>query len=245
MRAASDTDSEHLASAYERLRSLVIRGRFLPGARVTEAEVAERLGVSRTPARQAMQRLLLEGLMVPAGGGLRPRVSIAPLSVESARELYQSAGVLEGLGARGVEALGDQARARCASRLERIEAEFHTEAERTTPNPDRLFELHGAFHRTLMDDCAGSHTRALLGTIRPQLDRIEWLYAPLIGRFEATYEEHQAIIDAVRGGRADAAEQAVRSNWFAAAERLAAAMRRLGEDGFARALAIQLASAEA
>jgi DNA-binding GntR family transcriptional regulator len=240
MHANDATDSEQLASAYDRLRSLVIRGRLAPGARVTEADVATRLGVSRTPARQAIQRLVLEGLLIPAGGGLRPRVAVAPLSAESARELDQAAGVLEGLGARGVEALDMESRARCVERLEEVEAAFHVEAGGPRPDLDRLFELHGAFHHTLMESCAGPHTRTLLDAIRPQLDRIEWLYAPLIGRFEATYDEHRAIIEAVRGGSADEAEQAVRTNWFAAAERLVGAMRRLGADGFARALAIQL-----
>ena len=66
-----------------------------------------------------------------------------------------------------------------------------------------------------MGACAGAHTLALLEAIRPQLDRYEWAYAPLVvPGFGPTYAEHAAITHAVRDGTVDAIEGAVRANWF-------------------------------
>ena len=73
--------------------------------------------------------------------------------------------------------------------------------------------------------------------MRARLDRYEWLYAPLIGPdFSATYAEHAAIVAAVRGGGAGAAERAVRANWFNGGQRLAAV---LSDDGSATSLVVR------
>ncbi|MDF1501915.1 winged helix-turn-helix domain-containing protein, partial [Roseisolibacter sp. H3M3-2] len=79
-------------ATYARLRALLVRGELAPGARVGEDELAARLGVSRTPVREAMRRLQLEGLLVADGGGARPGEPYAALFAEEARELYRAAG---------------------------------------------------------------------------------------------------------------------------------------------------------
>ncbi|HEU4565101.1 MAG TPA: GntR family transcriptional regulator, partial [Gemmatimonadaceae bacterium] len=189
------------ADACTRLRALIVRGRLAPGARVTESELAARLGVSRTPAREAMRRLLAEGLLAPAGGGARPRLAVAPVGPADAEELYQAAGALEGVAARRLSRLTRARRRALAAALRDCEARFRRAARERAVDYDRLFERHDAFHRALMDACAGPATRALLETLRPRLDRYEWLYAPLVGPdFSATYAEHDAIIAAVRAG---------------------------------------------
>jgi DNA-binding GntR family transcriptional regulator len=229
--------------AYDRLRALIIRGRLAPGARVSEAELADHLATSRTPIRDAMRRLQVEGLLVPVGGGQRPRVAVAPVTSATAREVYQAAGALEGVAARAVAGQPAAARGRLADDLAACDAAFRLAAAAPAPDLDRLFELHDAFHRRLTDACAGPNVRALLEVIRPQLDRLEWMYAPLLGPgFAPTYAEHQAIADAVRAGDADDVERAVRANWFNGAERLGGAVERVGADGFARAVALAAVS---
>jgi DNA-binding GntR family transcriptional regulator len=75
--------------------------------------------------------------------------------------------------------------------------------------------------------CAGPATRTLLDTLRPRLDRYEWLYAPIIGPdFSATFAEHAAVILAVAAGDGPACERALRRNWFEGGKRLAAALER-------------------
>ncbi|MFL5578154.1 MAG: GntR family transcriptional regulator [Gemmatimonadaceae bacterium] len=237
---ASDSRRPTVAAAgvYTRVRDLIVRGRLLPGARVTETEVATRLAVSRTPAREALRRLHHEGLLVAAargGRGAQTRLAVAPMTRDDVMELYHLAGALEGVVARAAARLPTAGRRALAAELRSAEVAFRIEARTRPPDFDRLFERHDAFHRALVDSCAGPRTRALLETIRPQLDRYEWYYAPLIGPdFRPTFAEHAAIIDAVRSGDPDAAERAVRANWWYGAERLAAVVDRLGgrQDGW-------------
>jgi len=213
------------ADAYVQLRRLLVGGSIKPGARVTEADLSVKLRVSRTPVREAMRRLLSEGLLVADGGGARPRMAAAPVGPADVTELYQAAGALEGIVARGVAARSSADRRRLADDMRRRDAEFRAATRRRPLDYDALFERHDAFHRAMHDACAGSTIRALFEMMRPRLDRYEWLYAPLIGPdFSATYAEHAAIVAAVRNGSAAAVERAVRANWFNGGERLASVL---------------------
>lgn len=225
-------------ATYEKVRALIVRGRLLPGTRLTEADVAQELHVSRTPAREALRRLRQERLLVPAGvgDGAKVRLAVAPVTAEEARELYTAAGALEGLIARNVRDLDAGERRALAAELARAQAAFRREATKRAPDWDRLFELHHAFHAVLRARLAGPRLRLLLDELRPHLDRYEYFYGALHGSgFDATFEEHDAIVAAIESGRTDAAERAVRANWFNAAERLATVVQRAGEAGFLRA----------
>jgi DNA-binding GntR family transcriptional regulator len=212
---------------YHRLRDLIVRGRLAPGAPLVEAEAAKHLGVSRTPVREALQRLRRDGLAVTAGGGERPRLAVAPLSRAAVFELYRAAGALEGVASRNIALLAGSARLALASRMTSHDAAFRRANRASKPDWDLLFEHHDAFHRELQDASCGPHTLALLDALRPQVDRYEWFFAPLTGPdFSATYEEHDAIVRAVRSGSATALERAVRANWFNGAERLAAVIEQ-------------------
>jgi DNA-binding GntR family transcriptional regulator len=209
--------------AYAQLYELIVYGRLPPGARIAEGPLAEALGVSRTPVREALHRLRQEGLLIEVGGGsgLRGRLAVAPLQRERMEELYALAGAIEGLAARGLSKVDAAERKQLVKRLEATERAFHAEARRRNPEFDRLFELHQAFHRALVETAAGPETHAVLRTIRPQLDRYEWFYAPVAGPdFTPTRNEHAAIVEAVRKGNADELEAAVRTNWLNAARRL-------------------------
>lgn len=208
--------------AYVHLRRLLIRGSIPPGARVSEGDLCVRLKVSRTPVREAMRRLMAEGLLVTNGGGARPRMAAAPVGPADVVELYQAAGALEGIVARGVGSLSPADRRRLAADMRHRDAAFRLATRQRRLDFDALFERHDAFHRALHDACAGSTIRALFDTLRPRLDRYEWLYAPLIGPdFSATYAEHAAIVEAIRDGSVSSAERAVRANWFNGGDRLA------------------------
>jgi DNA-binding GntR family transcriptional regulator len=212
-----------ISRAYEQLYELIVSGRLPPGARIAEGPLAETLGVSRTPVREALQRLRQEGLLIEVGGGsgLRGRLAVAPLQRERMEELYALAGAIEALAVRGVSKVEVAQREELARQLEKIERAFHAEAGRRAPEYDRLFELHQAFHRALVEAAAGPETRAVLRTIKRQMDRYEWFYAPMAGPdFTPTRREHAAIVEAVRHGTADELEHAVRANWLNAAQRL-------------------------
>lgn len=68
-----------------------------------------------------------------------------------------------------------------ASRMKGHDLAFRRDAARPTPDWDTLFTHHDRFHRELQDASAGPHTHALLGILRPQIDRCEWCFAPMTG----------------------------------------------------------------
>ena len=215
--------------AYTQLYQLIVYGRLPPGARIAEGPLAELLGMSRTPVREAMQRLRQEGLLIEVGGGsgLRGRLAVAPLERERMEEVYALAAAIEALGVRRLSKFDATEREELARQLETIEQAFHSEARRPTPELDRLFELHAAFHRTLVEAAAGPETLAVLGTIKPQLDRYEWFYAPMAGPdFTPTRREHAAIVEAVRHGDAQELERAIRANYANGAERMGPMIER-------------------
>jgi DNA-binding GntR family transcriptional regulator len=226
---ATRAGGARVTAAYEQLYRLIVNGRLPPGARLAEGPLAETLGVSRTPVREALQRLRQEGLLVEVGGGsgLRGRVAVAPLQRERMEELYSLVGAIEGLAVRGLTKVDAAQRNKVARRLEAVERAFHAEAGGQSPEYDRLFELHQSFHRGLVEAVAGPETRAVLRTIRPQLDRYEWFYAPMAGPdFTPTRIEHAAIVAAVQHGNEQDLERAVRANWSNAAQRLGPLIER-------------------
>lgn len=216
--------------AYLRLHDLLVRGELAPGTRLTEPMLAERLQLSRTPVREAMQRLQLEGLLVPAGGGERPRMAVAPLEIEEARAVYQTSGLLEAAGASVVASWPTARRRELAAALRVADLEFRTVARASTPDPGLLFAKHHAFHQRIIDETATTVSRALLHTLGPRLARYEWFHGPLLQLaglpFTPTYDEHQTIVRAIRAGSAEEIERAIRTNWANAAERLAEAIAR-------------------
>lgn len=216
--------AERVDTPYERLRALIVSGRLPPGARIAEGPLAAWLGLSRTPVREALQRLRQQRLLVEVGGGagVRVRLAVAPLKRDQMQEVYGLAGALEAFAARGLAEWPERDRVRLARELERIEKSFAVEAAKRPLDYDRLFEVHDAFHRELLRGVIGPETAALLQTIRPHLDRYEWFYAPLIGPdFTATHAEHRAIIDAVKAGHAQRIDRAVRANYENGTTRLA------------------------
>ncbi len=217
-----------MQAPYLRLRALIVRGTLAPGQPVSEAQLAERLAVSRTPIRQAMQRLLGEGLLVVTGGGARPRVAVAPLDADEAAECYRIVGQLEGGLARTIAAWPADSRRALADALAALDAQFTAAARARRPDPDRLHERHAAFHERLRDAAAGPVTHELLAVLAPRVERYQWFHAPVLlgaGRdFRDTYAEHAAIIKGVRAGSADALQRAIRDNWEGAAARFRAAL---------------------
>src|SRR3954469_17001356 len=93
---------QHGLTAYDTLRDRIVRGRLAPGARLIETELASELGVSRTPVREAIVRLVQDGLAVAPRRSTRTQVVVTPLTAADLHELYTIMGALEGAVARVV-----------------------------------------------------------------------------------------------------------------------------------------------
>jgi DNA-binding GntR family transcriptional regulator len=215
--------SSLVGGAYESLRTLIVRVHLAPGTAIVEAEAALRLGVSRTPVREALRQLLREGLVVQTGGGERPRLAVAPLSKSVIEELYPATGALEGVAARDIAMLSERDRRSLANAMANVDRRFRAVYASRKPDWDELFDLHDSFHRRLRAACGGPTVLSLLEALRPQVDRYEWVFGPLTGpELRISFGEHDTIVREVRAGTANAIERAVRANWFNGGARLAA-----------------------
>lgn len=218
--------------AYRRLRELIVRGRLAPGTRLVEADVAERLEISRTPVRSALHRLLQEGYVIAVRSARQSRLAVAPLTKEDARELYWIVGHIEGLAGRLLAQSPREKRERVIKRLRTMNEELCELAKTRHGDPSQIFDLDMGFHRLLVESAAGPRLLAIHAAIKPQTERYWRLYASaIIDDLGQSVGEHVTIIDSIASGDPDAAEQAIRINWLDGAERLARVIDSLGERG--------------
>jgi DNA-binding GntR family transcriptional regulator len=219
--------------AYAQLRELIVHGRLAPGSRVVEAELAERSGVSRTPVREALQRLQHEGLIVASSGGnSKPRLMVAPLTREDACELYSIIGHMEGLAGRRTAMLPPPLRHKLARRLKAFNAALRKSARAGRRDASRIFQLDLNFHRQIVEASAGPRMLALHREIVPQAERYWRLYASaIVDQLGLSVAEHDQIIRAIENGDGDSAERRIILNWKKGAERLSKVIATLGERG--------------
>lgn len=223
---------ESISRAYDRLRELIVRGRLAPGSRVVESELADRLGVSRTPTRSALHRLQQEGYVTAPDRSKERRLIVAPLTQDDARELFQVVGTLEGLAARYSAELPAPERAALVRQLRQLNKELALVARGPRPDPLRIFDLDTAFHFAYVEEGAGPRLLALHAATKPQAERYIRLYiSALVDEIATSVEEHNVIIRRIADGDALGAQQAVDTNWRNAAARLARVIATLGERG--------------
>ena len=217
---------------YQRLRDLIVQGLLAPGSRVVETEVAVRLGVSRTPVREALQRLQQEGFVVGAPGAQQARLTVAPLTRADVHELLNIVGELEGLGARWAAALPVAERRELTRELKALNADFYRTGKAAPIDHGRLYEADERLHRKIVEACAGPRLIAMHDSVKPQAERYIRMYISMLtSDIRASVAEHDAIIDAIDSGEADAAQLAVQTNWRHAADRIGKVIEVAGERG--------------
>ncbi|HUQ83936.1 MAG TPA: GntR family transcriptional regulator [Gemmatimonadaceae bacterium] len=230
--AGTTSRGERISRAYEQVRQMIVWGRLAPGTRIVEAEIAKRLGVSRTPTRSAIHRLQQEGYVTALDRAKERRLIVAPLTQEDARELFDIVGQLEGLAARGAAALGTKPRAALVQKLRRMNSDLGSAARQRRPDPMGLFDLDMAFHRAYVEAGAGPRLLALHEATKPQAERYIRLYiSSLVDEIATSVGEHDVIVRRIEAGDTIAAERAVDENWENAARRLSKVIEALGERG--------------
>ena len=187
--------------AYVLILEAIDVGIYKPGSRLVESELAERFGVSRTPIREALQRLETQSLLTREGRSL----VVASLDHNQMAELYVVRTELEGLAARLA--------AQHASEEEIDVLQQMVGADRTwTHDASALSRSNKRFHKQLH---LASHNRFLV----QQLDLVHRSMALLAttslaveGRGPVALDEHQAIVTAISERNGAAAYQAVRQH---------------------------------
>lgn len=186
-------------SILPRLRESIVEGELTPGTRLSEAEISRRLGVSRTPIREALSALRAEGLV-----DIRPHVGtfVRPLRPDQVRGLYQVRMALEELAAR--EAAGtmtEPSRVALKDGMEKMRRAVESGEHREYATQMDVFH-----HQILVGSGNESLVRAyesLAGTAR-QIRRITLRHR---GRIETSLTHHLGIGEAVVAGNGDLAAQ--------------------------------------
>jgi DNA-binding GntR family transcriptional regulator len=193
-------------SAYRQIKNAIQRGELKPGERLRENELADFVGLSRTPVREALSRLEAEGLV--AHDATRG-VVVAELDYSMVTELYYMREVLEGTAARLA--------AQHTSDVElSILDDYCQQYEALLNDGSALPPSNRRFHETLYR-C--SHNRYLLNMVTLLHDALSLLGGTTLSdpaRAAETLREHRAVVTAIRARDADAAEHAMRSHIRAA-----------------------------
>jgi DNA-binding GntR family transcriptional regulator len=204
--AAKKSDVGQGRETYELLVAEIRAGKLRPRDRLTETELAARLGISRTPVREAIRQLEADGLVVHI-----PRVGAAIRSLDYAEitELYQMRTVLEGTAARFA------ARAAAEAELAELNA-ITAEMSREISNVDRLYTLTRQFHTALM---SAAKNRFLLKAAEA-VDKTLLILGPSTmeegGRAGEAIAEHGEVLEALHARDGGAAEAAMRRHIEAA-----------------------------
>lgn len=195
------TQARPQTDAYQLILAAIDNGVYRPGDRLVESELADRFGVSRTPIREALQRLETQSLLARDGRSL----VVATLDHSQMAELYAVRAELEGLAAR-------LAARHAAAEEVRVLRDLVQEDRKLVHDPDALSRANRRFHKQIH---LASHNRFLV----QQLDLVHRSMALLAttslaaeGRGETALAEHSAIVEAIASRDEDAAYEALRDH---------------------------------
>ena len=191
---------------YEHIRDAIRSGRFVPGARLRERDVATQLSTSRTPVREALRRLEVEGLLTSsAQRGLR----VAELDQQQINELYFMREVLEGTAA--------SLAARNASKAElQLMRMIVDEEADLLSSPADLGRLNYTLHQTIQGAARNRYLVTTLNVLRDGMMLISSSNLHNPARARTAHEEHIRIVQAIEHGDAEGAQAAARAHVAAA-----------------------------
>lgn len=180
----------------EALREAIVSGILEPGERLMEIQLAEEMGVSRTPVREAIRKLELEGfvVMVPRKGAY-----VAGVSYKDVKDVFEIRTALEGLAAGlAAEKVTDE-------ELEQLERALYFEKE-----PDTLEEMVKSdidFHALLYKASRNERLIGILANLREQFQRFRSTSLAVPGRTKNAIQEHRDIVDAIARHDTDEAQK--------------------------------------
>lgn len=192
-------------AVYENLKQWIATGQLKPGEVVRDREIAEQLGVSRTPVREALQMLEQSGLveMLP---GHQTRVTEA-----TPGDVTLVYGPLASLQAFAAEVATPRARAEDVEELRRCNATLLEAIQKLDGASARAADR--AFHRVFQRLADNRYLTAAIEPLEMHVHRLETAYFARAQPGHESYEEHEAIIDAVAAGDAERARELVRANY--------------------------------
>jgi len=188
----------------EHIRDAIISGSLKAGSKVSEPELADRYGISRTPIREAFRQLESEGYLtvIPRRGAV-----VSEFSQKDVEDFYAIKSILEGYAARqACNKLTDK-------ELDKLQANNVRLTELAEENDIKaFFKVHNDFHDMFIKAADNERLRELITSVETRFQRLRFMSLSLPGRMNISVQEHGKIIDAFRRRDAATAEMLVRKN---------------------------------
>lgn len=187
----------------ERLRQRIFQRELAPGSWIDEMKIAEELGISRTPLREALKVLATEGLVTMK---LRRGAWVTETSDKDLHDVYHLLALLESDAARVV---AEQASAAELASLQQL----HNELERSTAHHEQFFAINERFHLRILELADNRWRMQMVDDLRKvmKLNRHNSLLRR--GRIEDSLQEHRAIMAALCAHQPHAAMQAMQQHF--------------------------------
>ncbi len=199
------TASSRGAFVYEKLRDEIRTGHMRPGDRLRELEIAARLGVSRTPVREALKRLDADGLLAFT----QPRgLTVAELSHSQMLELYAVREVLSGAAARLA--------AQHAAPYEILSLQQMIVSHQDIASAEEAAEANRQLHAAIVAATHNDYLRRCTTVLSDALALLGPTTYSVVGRMRSGWEENARIVDAIARHDAEAAEAEARQHIRAA-----------------------------
>lgn len=204
VRRGTKQKQSYADAVYDLLRRDILQGTSEPGQRLRENELSERYRVSRTPIREALNRLEHEGLVVGSPGrGL----IVAEVDEHEILEGYVIRGALEGVAARlAAQRATDVDLAKLDLLLDAITKAAADDDEKA------LLRLSGEIHFHIWRVAGNRRLLKLMQDIEDGMGRFQRLTLFTPGRMQHAIDEHHAMVEAIRAGDGDRAEQLAREH---------------------------------
>jgi DNA-binding GntR family transcriptional regulator len=183
----------YVRQAYRTIKAHILENRYPPGHQVLEQQLADDLGMSRTPVREALIRLQDEGLveLIPRRG-----MRVVPLSPQEMQEIYEVLTALEvaavELAAR--QTLTDRDLAPLDDALQAMETRLAAD------DLDGWADADARFHNALINLSGNKRLAGLAATLADQVHRARMVTLRLRPRPVRSIEEHRAVLEALRAG---------------------------------------------
>lgn len=184
---------------FNTLRKAILKGELAPGERLMEKQLAEKMGVSRTPIREAIRKLELEGLviMVPRKGA-----EVAMITEQDIKDVLEVRAALESLA---VKLAIKNMKKDDVNELLAINDAFIGAAKRN--DAETVIKKDVEFHDKIYEATSNHKLKSIITNLQEQIYRFRVEYVRQMDDFSGLVEEHEAIVDAIVNKKTDAAQE--------------------------------------
>jgi len=206
---------------FESLREAIILGRLKPGERLMEVQLAEEMGVSRTPVREAIRKLELDGfvVMVPRKGAY-----VAGITLKDITDVFEVRAALEAMAAGlAAERITDE-------EMDQLERSLLQISSHVNDDIDTIVKGDTTFHNLIYQASRNQRLVQIITHLQEQIQRFRMTSLSQPGRTKFALDEHKKIVEAISDRNVDLAQMLAREHIENAEQSLLNAFRKEESD---------------